>query len=48
MLLPIDVDLILKKKDHKYNLTRLDDFSSGKVVFILLIEVIALPKAKSR
>lgn len=42
MLLPTEVDSFLKKKGRKRNLIRLGGSNSGKVVFILLTEVIIL------
>ena len=42
MLLPIKVDLILKKEGYKQNLVWPGDFCNGKVIFILLTKVIAL------
>lgn len=42
MLLLTEVDLILKKEDCKLNLVWPGDSNGGKVIFILLIEVIRL------
>ncbi len=42
MLLPAEVDSIPKKGGRKQNLIWLSGFAGGKMVFILLAEVIAL------
>lgn len=36
------VNLISKKRGHKQNSVKLNGYNSGKIVFILLTEVIAL------
>ncbi len=40
MLLLIEVDLILKKRDCKQNLVRLGNSGNGKVVLTLLTKVV--------
>ena len=36
----MEVDLISKKKDHKQNLVKSNDFNNGKIIFILLTKVV--------
>lgn len=40
MLLPIEVDLVSKKRDHNWNLIRLNGFNNSKMVFTLVTKVI--------
>ncbi len=42
ILLPIELNSILKKKSRKQNFIKLGSFSNSKVVFVLLREVMEL------
>lgn len=42
MLLPVEVNTLLQKKEYKENLISFFNFGYSKVVFILLIQVIVV------